>query len=1146
MLTGSVPFQSNSKQELRRQILHDDPQPARQINNNIPEALERACSRAMAKRISHRFTTAADFSSQLHSILAGTTNVAGSPNPEPVAVADDAAHESRSRSESVAPPAAGRRHVTVLHVTTSLRGINDELDPEDQMEAMGVLQTECQTHIDQFGGSCLPSGSHELTVCFGYPLSYEDAPRRAVHTAMAIQQSVRQLADDLAKRLNVNVQVWTSVHSGIVLTGGAAAQPPVGETLTLVTKIDRDTQPGEVIVSEQTRRLIQHFFQCDLLDVTCHLPGAEALPLYRVDHSLAEHQDQSEFAGIEDTPLVGRDQEVNMLLDRWDLVGEGYGQLVALIGDAGLGKSRLVQVLKQHVQNTSESPDPPIIEWSCSAYHGDSAFHPAKDALAKVLKFDRDLDNQEKVQRLRDHLQDLGLPLAGTMPLFCDLLSLPHDPEFPPPAISSAKQKESTLQSLHQWLEALARQRPLLFIVEDLHWIDPSTLDFLAGIANEPIREPFLCLLTFRPEFTTPWTSSAHQTQIALNRLTRKQIDQIVESKITRGTVPQGLIDRIADRTDGVPLFVEEYAKMLAEAAATMDDTVDQIPDSTLGSQSGGIPIPTTLQGLLMARLDRIGGDPRVVRLAATIGRQFSFELLSAAAADIPAEALATELEKLVESQLLFRRGATPDCTYQFKHALIQDAAYDSMLRSQRRETHQQIANALEKKLPDIIAERPEVLAHHRSEAGQHLAAVPLWAAAGSMATERGEFIEAVNHLQRGLQNLAAVPECKERDRLEYQINVPLGIATLSVRGYAAPELGQIYERRMQLCQDLNDSMGQLHADWAMASWRIVRDEVEICLGIGQRMMKMAGEMKDDGALMEALFIRAISQFYHGEFRASLESCQRGWEFFQPQRTLFHTSRTGQHAGVAHLAYMALNHWYLGQPASALARMEQALELATSLDHPFSVAFALHHFGWLNAAMRRGEEAVSCGDRQIKVAQDQAFFFWETTGMLFRAGGLIWRDRHQEAKENLLPGLARYDATGAKLAFPQYSSFLALACLELGELDQAGEAINQGFAAMKESAECFHEPELWRMRGQLAAARGDRIQAISLVRKAIEVARRQGSLTWELTALVDLAGWTDQQSETDPVLSQLEAALQRFEPCEIEIPIINQAKEILN
>jgi tetratricopeptide (TPR) repeat protein len=651
-------------------------------------------------------------------------------------------------------------------------------------------------------------------------------------------------------------------------------------------------------------------------------------------------------------------------------------------------------------------------------------------------------------------------------------------------------------------------------------------------------------LLTFRPEFSTPWTSRAHQTQIALNRLTRSQVSQILTTKAEGGRVASGIIDRIAHRTDGVPLFVEEYSKMLVESTQSLSDTVESWPESTAGGQSGTFSIPTTLQGLLTARLDRVVGDPSVVRLAATLGREFSFELI-AAACELPEAQLSSELDKLVDSELLFRRGSPPNSTYLFKHALIQDAAYDSMLRSQRRRAHQQIADALEAKFPETSDQRPELLAHHRTEAAQPREAAPLWEAAGATATDRGAFVEAVQHLQQGMNALESVPPSRQRDQQEYRINVPLGIATLSLKGYAAPELGAIYDRRMELCEKLNDPMGRLHAKWAMGSWRIVRDDIELSLEIGDQIMEMGRAMRDDGALMEAMFIQAIAQFYHADFQESLESCQTGWQLYEPERCLFHTRSTGQHSGVANLCYMALCHWYLGQPASALSRMREGLELAESIDHPFSVAFALHHFGWLNTAMRRGLQAEECSQRQIEVSREQAFFFWETTGMLFRAGGLNWLESYAEAHQSLQLGLARYEATGAKLALPQYLSFLAVAQWKIGDLDAAGASLDAALQAVEESADRFHEPELWRLRGQLAAAQGDRPAAQLHARKAVDLARHYGAVAWELAALLDLTQWTDSGELRDEVIQQIRGVVDRFEPCDEPIPILEQAAGLL-
>ncbi len=379
-----------------------------------------------------------------------------------------------------------------------------------------------------------------------------------------------------------------------------------------------------------------------------------------------------------------------MLMDRWELTSEGVGQSVALIGEAGLGKSRLIQIIKQHVtqqfqaKEFSRRPPTPILEWLCSPYHSSSAFQPVKESIVRWLNLDPESPADERRLRVDEHLQAIGMPRPESLPTLLELLALPADPQLGPSKIASSKLKELTISVALNWVMHLARQQPLLFIIEDLHWIDPSTLEILSRLADQPLDSPCLCLQTFRPQFTTPWTSRAHQSQIALNRLTRSQATQIIRSRMGDGYIAKGTMARIIERTDGIPLFVEEYAKMLSESGSASDSSTDDTHGSSLlTARSSSEEIPASLQDLLTARLDRAGGDQAFVRLAATIGREFSYEMIRAVC-ELDDVVLQRELTILIDAEILYRRGPLPDCSFQFKHALIQDAAYESMLRRQR------------------------------------------------------------------------------------------------------------------------------------------------------------------------------------------------------------------------------------------------------------------------------------------------------------------------------------------------------------------------------------------------------------------------------------------------------------------------------
>ncbi|EMI20567.1 adenylate/guanylate cyclase [Rhodopirellula maiorica SM1] len=424
------------------------------------------------------------------------------------------------------------------------------------------------------------------------------------------------------------------------------------------------------------------------------------------------------------------------------------------------------------------------------------------------------------------------------------------------------------------------------------------------------------------------------------------------------------------------------------------------------------------------------------------------------------------------------------------------------------------------------------------------------WEVAGASAVASGAFLEAIEHLKAGLSLVERLPESSSRDALELKINISLGIAILSIMGYASPDLESIYDRRAVLCQKLGDPMAQLHALWAKGSWRIVSDDVVPCIEIGQSMMPMAEQIDDDGARTEALFIDAIGRYYHAEFAASLQSTQKGMQLFDADKAIYHLRRTGQHAGVAHLCYLALNQWHLGQPNSAMASMRQGLEMAETLDHPFSVAFALHHHSWLSVSMGRGDEAVKMADRQIEVSQQQAFFFWETTAMLYRAGGLLCTGDTQAANEVLDEAITRYQGTGARLATPLYMSYVASAKRQIGDLAAAEHAVHRGLDAANTFADRFALPELWRQKARLAQSQKDRGGVAESLLNSVDVSRDHQAITDELASWLHIQRWLqqsglevignlDQQSysveEVQETINRLRAQIQ---PADFDIPTL--------
>ena len=784
-------------------------------------------------------------------------------------------------------------------------------------------------------------------------------------------------------------------------------------------------------------------------------------------------------------------------------------------------------MLKEHV---TLDADPPIVEWRCSPYHSNSALHPAIDYWERSLGFAPGEEPEDQLERLKEYLRGLDLDLATSVPLIGSLMDLPEDDEYPARPLAPQRQRELTIELIAAWLAAKARKTPLLFIVEDLHWIDPSTLDLLVSLVDNPLSAPIMCVFTFRPEFRIPWTSR-RVTQIALNRLTKSQIGEMMRSRAGIEKLPSALIQRVVERTDGVPLFVEELTKALAESGrltALAGGTHDSVGMHDSTESWARLTVPDSLQDLLMARLDRLGGNNVVVQMAAAIGRQFKPDLLSAASG-LSDDDLMAELDRLVHAELIYRQGRPPNVSYIFKHALIQDAAYESMVKKERARVHASIADCLATRFPDVVAREPETQAHHLTEAGLFDQAIDYWEAAGSRAVQRSNYPEALAHLTRGVELLDQLPETPERDRKEYRLNVPLGIASLSLRGYASPELGELYERRYQLCDQMGDDMGRLHAIWALSSWRIVRSEQEIAKQLAGRIMALADQIGDEGARMEALFIGQIVAFYRGELEDAARFGAAAMERYDPERCKWHTARLGQHAGVATLSYLSLTEWHLGYPDKAFKTMARAIEMAHTLDHPFTVAFVLYHSALLNKACRLGNEAQRAGEEQIKVAQEECFSFWEATGNLYRAGGLVEQARYQEARDALVAALPRFEAHGAGLGLPFYRSYLAEACMGLGDLPQAHAALDAAAAAIEASSERFHEPEVWRLRGVLALREGDEAAARSHLERSITLARSQAAKAWELRSTMTLADWLARAGQATEGRDRLAEVYGRFD-----------------
>jgi predicted ATPase len=675
------------------------------------------------------------------------------------------------------------------------------------------------------------------------------------------------------------------------------------------------------------------------------------------------------------------------------------------------------------------------------------------------------------------------------------------------------------------WLHTRAARKPILFVVEDLHWVDASTLEFLGQFLAEGLHDSILTLLTFRPEFQTPWPAVAHQTSLALNRLTRRQVAELIRKKMG-SELPQKVLEQIHDRASGVPLFVEEFANMVRESGASGQPGADDVQANTLPTHE----IPSTLQDLVMTRLDRMEGERDLAQLAATLGREISYDVL-AAVASLDESTLQAELAELVKAEILYPRGAPPRCTYIFKHALLEDALYNALVKSKRQQFHQRIARVLEEQFPHTAETQPELLAHHCTEAGLADQAIGYWLKAGLRSRERAAESEAIGHLTRGLALLETLKETRERDGQRLIFLTSLVPAHIAVRGYAAPEAGPILHQASELCERIGDEaqqFGVMLGDW---EWHLVRGDLRASVPLAAAGMALAERLNDPGMLMEALFMRGATMFYRGQFadaRACYENALAGYD--DRGRTIFWATCSGHNAGVTHRCYLALVLWHLGYPDQALLVDRETRELARSIGHAFSTGHAVDFTAFLCHYCRLGAEVQAAAEEELALATDQGFQLWHACGTLHMGAGMLLLGRREEALALLLKGFSAFRATGAEVRVPSYLAMLGDAYKQSGQFQNAHSALNEGLEVAEKNDDRCHEAELFRLKGELLLAESlDQAPAAEdCFRRSIDTARLQGSKGWELRATMSLARLWQRQGRRDEARDALAAAYNIF------------------
>jgi predicted ATPase/class 3 adenylate cyclase len=1022
------------------------------------------------------------------------------------AVSPGTVERSPADSPQAEAPAAQRRQLTVMFCdlvgSTALSGA---LDPEDYREVMRSYQEACAAAVGRYDGHVAKYLGDGVLAYFGYPRAHEDDAERAVRAGLAIVETLSRLKPREGLALEARVGIATGlVVVGDILGAGVAEQGAVsGETPNLAARLQALAAPGTVVVSESTRRLLQGVFEWEDL-------GAHRLKGFADPVSVARVAGESSFESRFDaaqaghlTGFVGREHELALLEERWTRAREGEGQVVLLSGEAGIGKSRITRAL---LDRAADDPHTRL-RYQCSPHHANSAFYPFITQIERAAGFAAD-DDDTKLDKLeallRQGLDDIG----DSVPLFAALLTLPTGDRYRPLELAPQPQKQRTQGALLRQLEGLAERQPVLLVFEDLHWADPTTLEVLEQLVDRVLAWPVLAVITYRAEFQPAWTRRSHTTTLSLNRLGRRQGAAIVAELTDGKAMPEEVLDQILEKTDGVPLFVEELTKT-----------------------SGPLPsfaIPNTLHDSLIARLDHLAPVKAIAQTGAVIGREFPHKLLAAVAGP-PEDELDEALGQLVESELIFRRGAPPDATYVFKHALVRDAAYGSLLKSQRQELHARIFRVIEEDFPNLAETEPELLAHHATNAGLIAAATDHWLRAGQREAAQSANIEAIGHLRTGLDLLETLPEDDHRDRLELSYLIALGPALMATAGWDADEVDRSYSRARLLARKTEQPAVLFPAVWGL--WLVAHagGMADRARTLHEEMAELARAEGDETLILQAHHAGGSMMCSEGYLHEAQQFIESGIAIYKREKHEDQALRYGGHDPcVCAQSVGALNQLMLGNLDAAERYSQGAMALAEHVAHRPSVAHAHSYRAELCHVRGQPKEAGQRASTVLEIAESFGLAHYAAWARMLIGWSRAVQGEINEGLDEVNRGLADLKAVGIRYHLPHRLAVWVETLAAAGAIAEAAQAAEDCLAAVEETGERWYEPEALRLKARVMSLAEPKNleERESLLARAVAVADEFDARFWKLRAAIPLAGlWRDQgkTAESHELLAPIHA-----------------------
>ncbi len=1000
-----------------------------------------------------------------------------------------------------------RKQVTVMFCDMEgFTALSEKLGNEEVYSLMDQVYEILIHKVHDYEGTVNEFTGDGIMALFGAPIAIEDAPQRAIRSSIAIHRELAKF-NAIMKQKKEHIpplRIRVGIHTGSVVVGTLGNDlrvefKAVGDTVNIASRIEELAEPGLTYITEETYKLTEGFFRVEALGEKEIRGKDKPIKIYRViaPSTRRTRFDVSAERGL--TPFIGRDRQLELILDGFERAKAGRGQVFSILSEAGVGKSRLLYEFRKAISND----DVNFFEGKCLSYSRGVAYHPIVDLFKSNFDIRGEDRDSEITIKVKKGLKTLGIDEASTLPYLLELLSV-KDSGIEQISISSEAMKEKMIETGIRIPLKGSEIRPLIMAIEDIHWIDKSSEDVLKALIERISGARVLLIFTYRPEFMPTWGGRSYHNQVNLNQLSNRESLEMASHLLGTEDIDRDLEELILEKTEGVPFFIEEFIISLKDLKFIERKGITY----HLTKYPQALTIPSTIQDVLMARVDSSPEKSKgVLQAGSVIGREFGYMLIKEVT-KLPEQELLSCLSILKDAELLYERGIYPQLTFIFRHALTRDAAYQSLLKSTRKKYHGEIARVLEKHFPKTAELQPELLGFHFTEADLADQAIPYWIKAGEIAMRRSANIEAIGHLKIGLELLKAPPGAltPESVKLELRLQIALGNALIATRGYADPEVGKTFNRARVLCLQEDDSPQLVQVLHGLARFHIVRTELQKTSELGEQLLRLAQHNQDAVLFLSAHQLLGTALWFMGKLDSAQEQFEQGIAYYDPQQHRSYIRLTDEDQGVICLSYTAWNSWILGFPDRAVNLSHKALTLARNLSHPLSLVFAQSYAAIHYQCRQEPREAQEQAEAAIALATEQGFVFWTAFAEMFLGWALFVQGQREDGIELIRRSFAAWQATGAKLGGIHFRMLLAETYGKTENAEAGLSVVADAFNAAQTSEECVWEAELYRVRGELLMMKGEsEIEVEKSFKQGLAIAKRQSAKSFELRSTLSLS-----------------------------------------